>query len=364
MKIGDIIQAIERVAPLALQENYDNAGWQVGNKHTEATGALLCIDVTEEVVDEAVTLGANLIISHHPLLFKGIKSFTGKNYIERAIIKAIQHDIAIYASHTNLDNAWNGVNFKMAEKLGLTNLSILMPQDGKLLKLVTYVPVSHADIVRTTLFSVGCGCIGDYDLCSYNTTGFGTFRAGEDSHPYRGVIGRMHQEEEIRVETVLPEYLKPTVIQALLKVHPYEEPAFDFVRIENQWIKAGSGVVGELLCPMDEMDFLQRTKTVFHTGCIKHSNLRNRRIRRVALCGGAGAFLIPQAIASDADAFITGEIKYHDYFGYDEHILLAEVGHYETEQYTKDIFCDIITKKFPTFAVHYTKVETNPINYL
>lgn len=364
MKTGDIIQTIEKIAPLALQEDYDNAGWQVGDKNAEATGVLLCIDVTEEVIDEAVTLNANLIISHHPLLFKGIKSLTGKNYIERTIIKAIRHNISIYASHTNLDNAWLGVNFKMAEKLGLTNLSILMPQNGKLLKLVTYVPVSHADAVRNSLFSVGCGNIGDYDLCSYNSSGFGTFRAGEDTHPYCGEIGRIHQEEEIRIETVLPEYLKQTVIQSLLKAHPYEEPAYDFVRIENQSIKSGSGVVGELLCPMDEIDFLQRTKTVFHAGCIKYSNLRNRRIRRVALCGGAGAFLIPQAIASDADVFITGEIKYHDYFGYDEHILLAEVGHYETEQYTKDIFCDIITKKFPTFAVHYTKVETNPINYL
>lgn len=364
MKVSDIATCIEEIAPLSLQEDYDNAGWQVEDKYSEATGALLCIDVTEEVVDEAISLGVNLIISHHPLLFKGVKSLTGKNYVERTVIKAIQHNISIYASHTNLDNAWSGVNFKMAEKLGLTNLSILMPQGGKLLKLVTYVPVSHADIVRNALFTAGCGNIGDYDLCSYNSNGFGTFRAGLDSHPYCGTIGNLHQEEETRIETVLPEYLKEVATQALLKTHPYEEPAFDFIKIENQWVKAGSGVVGELLCPMDEMDFLQRTKTVFHAGCIKYSNLRNRRIRRVALCGGAGAFLISQAIASDADVFITGEIKYHDYFGYDEHILLAEVGHYETEQYTKDIFCDIITKKFPNFAVHYTKVETNPINYL
>ena len=232
------------------------------------------------------------------------------------------------------------------------------------MKLVVYVPTDHATSVREALFAAGCGNIGDYDLCSYNSKGVGTFRAGPDTHPYCGTIGNLHQEEEVRIETVLPEYLKENITQALLKVHPYEEPAFDFVKIENQWIKSGSGVIGELLCPMDEMDFLQRTKTVFHAGCIKYSNLRNRRIRRVALCGGAGAFLIPQAIASDADVFITGEIKYHDYFGYDEHILLTEVGHYETEHYTKDIFCDIITKKFPTFAIHYTKVETNPINYL
>lgn len=362
--VGDIIQVLETVAPLALQESYDNAGLLTGSRDMEAHAALVCIDITEEVIDDAISQGANLVISHHPLVFRPLKSFTGKDYIERTLIKAIKNDIAIYACHTNMDNAWNGVNFKMAEMLGLFNLSILSPLPQQLLKLVTYVPSSHADSVRQALFEAGAGTIGDYDACSYNSEGFGTFRAGESTHPYCGEIGELHQEPELRIEMVLPRHLRARVVRTLLQVHPYEEPAFDLIAIENEWEQAGAGVVGELLCPMDEMDFLQRLKSVFKAGCVKYSSLTGKKIRQVALCGGSGSFLIPKAVAMGVDAFVTGEIKYHEFFGNDDSILLAEIGHYESEQYTKDIFCEIITKKFPTFACYYTKVETNPINYL
>lgn len=362
--VGDIIQVLETVAPLALQESYDNAGLLTGSRDMEAHAALMCIDITEEVIDDAISQGANLVISHHPLVFRPLKSFTGKDYIERTLIKAIKNDIAIYACHTNMDNAWNGVNFKMAEMLGLFNLSILSPLPQQLLKLVTYVPSSHADSVRQALFEAGVGTIGDYDACSYNSEGFGTFRAGENAHPYCGEIGELHQELEMRIEMVLPRHLRARVVRTLLQVHPYEEPAFDLIAIENEWEQAGAGVVGELLCPMDEMDFLQRLKSVFKAGCLKYSSLTGKKIRQVALCGGSGSFLIPKAVAMGVDAFVTGEIKYHEFFGNDDSILLAEIGHYESEQYTKDIFCEIITKKFPTFACYYTKVETNPINYL
>lgn len=362
--VGDIIQVLETVAPLALQESYDNAGLLTGSRDMEAHAALVCIDITEEVIDDAISQGANLVISHHPLVFRPLKSFTGKDYIERTLIKAIKNDIAIYACHTNMDNAWNGVNFKMAEMLGLFNLSILSPLPQQLLKLVTYVPSSHADSVRQALFEAGAGTIGDYDACSYNSEGFGTFRAGESTHPYCGAIGELHQEPELRIEMVLPRHLRARVVRTLLQVHPYEEPAFDLIAIENEWEQAGVGVVGELLCPMDEMDFLQRLKSVFKAGCVKYSSLTGKKIRQVALCGGSGSFLIPKAVAMGVDAFVTGEIKYHEFFGNDDSILLAEIGHYESEQYTKDIFCEIITKKFPTFACYYTKVETNPINYL
>lgn len=362
--VGDIIEALEEVAPLSLQELYDNAGLLTGARDMEARAVLVCVDVTEEVIDDALSKGANLIVSHHPLVFKPLKSFTGSNYIEKTLIKALKNDIAIYSCHTNMDNAWNGVNFKMAEMLGLFNLSVLSPVAHSLLKLVTYVPTDKADELRRALFAAGAGTIGNYDCCSYNSEGFGTFRAGENTQPYCGEIGVLHEEKETRIEMVVPRHLQARVTRTLLQVHPYEEPAFDWIPIENKWERVGSGVVGELLCPMDEMDFLQRVKSIFKAGCVKHTSLTGRKIRQVALCGGAGSFLIPQAVAQGVDAFVTGEIKYHEFFGNEESILLAEIGHYESEQYTKDVFCDIITKKFPTFACYYTMVETNPINYL
>ena len=363
-RIADILRALESVAPLSLQESYDNAGLLAGNPDAEARGALVCIDVTEDVVDEALSTGANLIISHHPLVFKPLKSLTGKNYVERALIKAVKNDIAIYAAHTNMDNAWSGVNFKMAEMLGLLDVSVLSPLSRKLLKLVTYVPVADADKVRRALFDAGAGTIGEYDCCSYNSEGFGTFRAGANANPYCGEIGELHHEPELSVSVILPQHLRGRVIQALFQAHPYEEPAFDLIPLENVWPQAGSGVVGELLCPMDEIDFLERVKSVFKCGCVRHTALTGRKIRRVALCGGSGSFLIPEAVSAGVDAFVTGEIKYHEFFGYEDTLLLADIGHYESEQYTKDVFCDIITKIFPTFACYYTKVETNPINYL
>lgn len=363
-KISDILQAIEAVAPLSLQESYDNAGLLAGNRDDEARGVVVCIDVTEEVVDEAVSLGANLIVAHHPLIFKPLKSLTGSSCIERTLIKAVKNDVAIYAAHTNMDNAANGVNFKMAEMLGLLDVSVLAPMSHRLLKLVTYVPASAADSVREALFAAGAGTIGEYDRCSYNLDGFGTFRAGENATPYCGEIGKLHCEREMCISVIVPQHLRARAVQALLQTHPYEEPAFDLIPLENLWPQAGSGVVGELLCPMEEIDFLGRVKSVFKSGCVRHTALTGRKIRRVAVCGGAGSFLIPAAVAAGVDAFVTGEIKYHEFFGCEDSLLLADIGHYESEQYTKDIFCEIITKKFPTFACHYTKVETNPINYL
>lgn len=364
MKISEIISVIEEVAPLPLQESYDNAGLQVGNKNNEATGALLCIDVTEDIIDEAIENGLNLVISHHPLIFKSIKSITGKNYIERAIIKAIKNDIAIYSAHTNLDNAFGGVNFKIAEKLGLSDIKVLSPIFGRMLKLTVFVPTESADEVRNSILSSGAGEIGSYDMCSYNMEGYGTFRAKEGANPYCGEIGSIHKEKEVRIEVILPDYNKNRVLKSMMQSHPYEEPAYDIIPLANSNNYAGSGVVGELIAPMNEEDFLAMVKNVFHVGALKYSSLTGKKVKRVALCGGSGAFLFDEALRVKADAFITGEIGYHNYFMADGQILMVEAGHYETEQYTKDIFCDIITKKFPNFAVQYTNVETNPINYL
>ncbi len=337
---------------------------QIGLTDAEATGALLCLDVTEAVLDEAIALGYNLVISHHPLIFKGYKSITGKDYVERCILKAIKNDIVIYSAHTNLDNAPEGVNFKIAEKIGLKNVRVLEAKENALLKLVTFVPVTRAEEVRTALASAGCGCIGNYDSCSYNVEGEGMFRALESANPYCGKIGELHVEKETRIETILPTYRKAEVIKALLAAHPYEEPAFDLYPLQNSWQQAGAGVIGELETPETELEFLKRIKKTFEVGCLKHNRLTGREIQTVALCGGAGAFLMPLAIRNRADVFITGEIKYHDYFGHDTDILLAEIGHYESEQYTKEIFYTIIRDLFPNVEVQQSKINTNPIKYM
>ncbi len=364
MKIKEIVSALERFAPLPLQDGFDNAGLQIGLTEAEATGALLCLDVTEAVLDEAIGLGYNLVIAHHPLLFKGCKSITGRDYVERCILKAIKNGIVIYAAHTNMDNAWGGVNFKIAEKLGLKNVRVLEPKEEALVKLVTYVPVAQAEEVRNVLFAAGCGCIGRYDSCSYNVEGSGTFRAQEGTHPYCGAVGELHTEAEVRIETIVPAYRKAEAVRALLKVHPYEEPAFDLYPLQNTWQQAGAGVIGELEKPETELEFLKRVKKTFEVECLRHNKLMGREIQTVALCGGAGAFLLPLAIRQRADVFLTGEIKYHEFFGHEGEILLAETGHYESEQYTKEIFYTIIRDLFPSLDVQQTRVNTNPIKYM
>lgn len=345
MRIKEILQTIEQIAPLPLQESFDNSGLQVGDPNQEAEGVLLCIDVTENVVDEAISLSCNLIISHHPLIFYPIKSITGRNYMERSVIKAIRNNIVIYAAHTNLDNAVNGVNFKLAEILNLENLRILSPQKNALLKLVTFVPQSHTEYVRNALFNAGAGNIGNYDSCSFNLSGEGTFRAKEGANPFVGEVNELHFEKESRIEVILPKFRQIEIQRILLAVHPYEEPAYDFIPIINDWAQAGSGVVGELPDALPEQEFLYLLKDVFNLTSIRHTKMQGKEIRDVAICGGSGAFLIPQAIAYGADAFITGEAKYNDFYDVEGRLLLAVVGHYESEICTKDIFFDTITKK-------------------
>ncbi len=364
MRVKDILKEIERIAPLPLQENYDNSGVQVGDVNQPATGALLCLDITEEIIDEAIDKGCNLIISHHPLAFKPFKSLTGKNYIERCMIKACKYDMVIYAAHTNLDNAPGGVSYKLAGLIGLQNVRTLSPQSDGLIKLVTFVPLNYAETVRQALFQAGAGHIGKYDSCSFNGVGEGTFRGESDTHPFVGKSGELHTETEVRIETILPHFRKAAVIRALLSVHPYEEPAFDLYALQNDWHQAGSGVVGELPAPEDPVSFLTRIKKTLQLSCIKHSVLPEKPVREVALCGGSGAFLVNEAIAYGADIFITGEAKYNDFFDVEDRIILATIGHYESEVCTKEIFYNIISKKFPTFAVHFSNINSNPVDYL
>ena len=364
MRIKEVLQVIETLAPLPLQEEYDNSGVQVGDVNREATGALFCIDITEEVIDEAISLKCNLIIAHHPIAFKSFKSLTGKNYVERCMIKAIKHDITLYAAHTNLDNANGGVNFKLAKMLGLENVRVLNPKRNSLLKFVTTVPHSHAQTVRNAIFNAGAGNIGEYDSCSYNLEGEGTFRAKEGADPHVGEIGELHFEPEVRIETIIPVMKKNEVIRALIAVHPYEEPVYDLYPINNNWSEHGSGAVGVLPEPMQEQEFLYMLKDVFKLHHINHSHLRGKEIREVALCGGSGAFLINSAINYGADVFITGEAKYNDYYDVEDQLLLAVIGHYESEICTKEIFYEAISKKYPNFALYLSAFDSNPVNYL
>ncbi|MFW9597136.1 MAG: Nif3-like dinuclear metal center hexameric protein [Paludibacter sp.] len=364
MKLSEIMALLETEAPLMLQENYDNSGLLIGNKNDDISKILVTIDITEEVVNEAVEHNCNLIISHHPLIFKPIKSINSDSDTGRSIIKLIKNNIAVYAAHTNFDNIISGVNGKIAEKLGLINTKVLQPAENQLFKLITYAPKIHATHVREALFNAGAGNIGNYDKCSYNVEGYGTFRAGSEAHPFIGDINKLHTEPEVRIEVILPKSIKQKVITALFNSHPYEEPAFDLLAIENQSDRIGAGLIGELPDSLDEVTFLNFLKSVFNCKVIKHTDFTGKQIKKVALCGGSGSFLLKSAVRTGADVYVSGDFKYHDFFDAQNHILAVDLGHFESEQYTKHIFYEIITKKMPTFAVRISETKTNPINYL
>ncbi len=364
MRVKDITSWLDHFAPLSFQESYDNAGLIVGDPDLEIHSVLVTVDVTEAVIDEAIRLNSNLVVAHHPVIFAGLKSITGRTYVERIIIKAIQNHIAIYASHTNLDGILGGVSSKMAGKLGLIHTSILSPRKGELRKLVIFVPVDKVNQVRLAIFKAGAGEIGNYDLCSFNILGEGSFRGGENTKPYVGKKGELHFEKEVRVETVFPKYLQEKIITALLQAHPYEEVAYDIYPLENRYERAGMGIIGELKKEMDEIDFLKQLKVVFHAKGLRHTSLSGNKVRKIAVCGGSGSFLLNEAIKADADVYVSADFKYHQFFNAENKILIADVGHYESEQFTKEILYEALFKNFPKFAVHFSEVNTNPINYL
>ena len=364
MKIKEIISCVESFAPVALQEDYDNSGLIVGNAETELTGVLITIDSIEETIDEAIRKNANLIISHHPIIFSGLKKLNNKNYIERTIIKAIKNDIAIYALHTNLDSILGGVNSKIAEKLNLRNTKILSEKTNHLMKLAYFVPVNYAEITRLAVFEAGAGQIGNYDMCSYNVEGKGTFRPGEGTDPYVGKKGELHFEDEARIEVIFPKPILNKVVQALIKAHPYEEVAYDIYPLENSYKNAGIGIIGELENEINEMDFLKLLKSTFNANGIRYTKFLNKPIKRVAVCGGSGSFLLNKAINQNADIFVSSDFKYHQFFDAENRIVIADIGHYESEQFTKELIYELLIKKFPKFAIHFTEINTNPINYL
>jgi dinuclear metal center YbgI/SA1388 family protein len=364
MRLNDVVSAFESFAPLALQEKYDNAGLIVGQPDMEVHAALLCIDVTEAIVLEAIQLGADLIISHHPVIFNPLKRITGSNATERIIATAIQKNIALYSAHTNLDNLHEGVNLKICRKLDLQHPEILLPGEETLNKLVTFVPVKYADQVRSALFEAGAGHIGRYDQCSFSTEGQGSFRASAGTNPFAGEIGKFHLEKEMRIETVFPSLLRKKVVQALMDSHPYEEVAYDIFSLENTNEKAGSGMIGILKEPQNEQVFLSQVKRLFDCGVIRHSPLLHKPVQKVAVCGGSGSFLIRRAIACGADIFLTADIKYHQFFEAEGSMIIADIGHYESEQFTIEIFYEILIKNLPNFAVHFSRISTNCITYL
>ena len=363
MKINEIISYLETIADTSLQEEYDNAGLITGDAGWDCSGIICTLDATEEVVKEAIQKKCNLIVAHHPIVFKGLKKINGKNYVEKTIIAAIKNDIAIYAIHTNLDNVKQGVNGRIAQMLGLENCKILSEKDGTLNKLFTFVPVDHAAKVRNAIFAAGGGQISNYSECSFNAEGVGTFKGGEGTNPFVGEPGKQHQEKEIKIEIIFPAYLERKIMAALISAHPYEEVAYDIIQLSNSNQSIGSGMIGELVQPVEEKQFLSSLKELFKVPVVRHTRFTGRPVKKVAVCGGAGSFLISKALAAGADVYITADVKYHEFFDANDSLLLADIGHYESEQFTINLLQEVLEQKFPTFAVLKTEVKTNPVAY-
>ncbi len=363
MKIAEIGQYLESVSPLAFQEDYDNCGFLTGNPEWEFQKALLCLDLTEEVMMEAIRKNCNLIIAHHPFIFRGLKKLAPGQPETTIITLAIKNDIAVYAIHTNLDNSLHGLNAYLFSKIGISRYKILSPGIGLLSKLVTFCPVDHAGKVRNAMFEAGAGHIGNYSSCSYNVEGEGTFRASDLANPYVGEKNRVHVEKEIRIEVIFPGHLEKRIMKALIDAHPYEEVAYDIYPLKNANAQSGAGLIGDLEQPLDQPQFLELVKKSFGVPVIRHSDFFLTKIKTVALCSGSGSFLIPKAISSRAEAYLTADLKYHDFFGLGKKMLLADIGHYESEQWVKEWLYNTLIEKFPTFAFLISEENTNPVNY-
>ncbi len=361
--IRQVAQFLETLAPLAYQESYDNAGLLVGDPQAEVTGVLTTLDCTEAVVNEAVAQGCNLVVAHHPIVFRGLKKLNGKNYVERTVIRAIKHDVAIYASHTNLDHVRGGVNWKIAEKLGLENVRVLAPKRETLLKLVTFAPVAETPRILEALYAAGAGEIGPYKNCSFRVEGTGTFEAKPGANPTIGEIGEYHEEAEHRIEVLLPAVCEREVVAALNAARSYETVAFYLQKLENETQDVGAGAIGTLPEPLPETAFLRFLKDRLNLNVIRHTSLRGKPVQRVAVCGGAGSFLLGDALRQEADAFVTADFKYHEFFDAENHLVVCDVGHYESEVFTKELLRDELARKFTTFAVKMSETPTNPVHY-
>lgn len=363
IKIKDVTRYLEEWAPPSLQESYDNAGLLTGNPSHEVEGILVTLDCTEAVVDEAISLNCNLIVAHHPIIFRGLKKITGASYVERTIIKAIKNDIAVYAIHTNLDNVRTGVNKMICDKIGLVNARILSPKPDTLNKLVTFIPKADAEAVANALYEAGAGQVGDYKNCSFQVDGKGTFLPTENTNPHIGKKNEQTYVDEVRVEVLFPSSIRGKLLQKLREVHPYEEVAYYITPLLNENQEIGSGMIGELPEPMEPSDFLFSLKNSMSLKVIRHTTLLPKKVEKVAVCGGSGSFLLPKAIQMSADFYISADFKYHEFFDADSRITIADIGHYESEVFTKDLIIAFLLKKFPTFAINFSKTPTNPISY-
>ncbi|WP_047244648.1 Nif3-like dinuclear metal center hexameric protein [Maribacter thermophilus] len=363
MTIKKVTQVLEELAPLSHAEDFDNVGLLVGDELMEISGILVTLDTIESVVDEAIANQCNLIVSFHPIVFSGLKKITGKNYVERTVIKAIENKIAIYAIHTALDNSPKGVNAKICEVLGLSKTRILIPKKDTIRKLTTYVPVDDADFLKEKLFAAGAGHIGNYSNCSFTVDGVGSYKAGENTNPTKGEKGVTHYEKESLVSITYLKADEKGVINALKTHHPYEEVAYEVFSIENHNPYIGMGMIGELATPMPEKEFLSTLKTKMNAAVVRHSELRNKPIKKVAVLGGSGAFAIGAAKAAGADIFVTADVKYHQFYEAEGQMVIADIGHFETEQFTKNLLVDYLTKKIPNFAIRLSESITNPIKY-
>jgi len=363
MKIKDVIASLEEFAPSHYQENYDNSGLLVGNRQDKVNAALVALDCTEEIIEEAIQEGCDLVIAHHPILFGNLNRLNGSNYVERTIIKAIKNDIAIYAIHTNLDNVLAGVNQKLADTIGLSDCKLLSKKHNLLSKLVFFCPVDSAEKVKQSIFEAGAGKIGNYDCCSFEISGEGNFRANEGSNPYVGNKGEIHKESELRIETIFPKYLKNRIVSSMIEAHPYEEVAYDIYALENNHNEVGSGMLGNLETELDFEAFLNQLKSQLNVPVVKHTKILKEKVKKIAICGGSGSFLLQDAIRSGADVFISADFKYHQYFDAEDQIVIIDVGHYESEQFTPELIQEVLQKKIPNFATYLSKINTNPINY-
>jgi dinuclear metal center YbgI/SA1388 family protein len=364
MQVKDIVQFLEESFPLSLQESYDNSGLICGRMDQEVEGVLLCLDSLEATVDEAIAKNCQLIIAHHPIIFKGLKKITGISYVERVIEKCIQHRISLYAIHTNLDNHIHGVNGEIANRIGLKNRRILRPMTNQLYKLVVFVPKGSLSDIDSALFNMGVGTIGNYSECHFRTEGIGTFKPNELANPTIGSSNIREEVAEFRVEYLVPKPLIGRALRTLFEAHPYEEVSHEIYPIENQDQRLGAGMIGELTQEVDALTFLKSLKSTFNCQVIRYTDLLNKPIKTVALCGGSGSFLLPDAIRSKADIFITGDFKYHEFFDAENHLIIADIGHFESEQFTPQLLAEKLKEKFTKFAIHLTGLNTNPINYL
>ncbi len=363
MTIKDITAAIEEIAPLSYAEGFDNVGLLVGAYDTEVSGVLVTLDTLEKTVDEAIASNCNLIVSFHPIIFSGLKKINGNSYVERVVIKAIQNNIAIYATHTALDNSFVGVNARICDTIGLVNKQILIPQAKTIKKLTTYAPMESAQMIRKKLFEVGAGNIGNYENCSFNTEGIGTYKGNEFSNPAIGEKGVLYTGSEEQINITFEKHKEKAVIKALLNSHPYEEVAYEITALENNNQHIGMGMLGEFEEAISEKEFIYRLKENMNTPCIRHSQLLDKKIKKVAVLGGSGSFAIQNAIVQGADAFVSADFKYHDFYQAENQILLTDIGHYESEQFTKNLLVEFLTKKFPNFAILLSEESTNPIYY-